>query len=153
MIVVTIACSLALARATVPAPVAIIHVLALVLADARIRVRAVEVLALTTVLDVPAALPVLALVPVAPHAQEPVQDVTDVATNALPRVSNLAPDALVAVHVECHAGQAVNPLVVILVPELVLMAVLIHVEHAVLLVLQIVPQTAEPLARVPVMEA
>lgn len=153
MIAVTIACSLALARVTAPALVAIIHVLALVLADARIRVRVVEAPVLTIVLDVPVAPLVVALVPVALLAPEHVLVAMDAVTNAPPHVSNPAPDVLVAVHAEHHVGQAVNPLVVILVPGLAVMGVLIHVEHAVLLVQRIVLQIAEPLARVPVMEA
>lgn len=112
-----------------------------------------EALALTTVRDVPVAPLVVVLVPVVLLVLEPVQDVTDVATNALPHVSNLAPDVLVAVHAEHHVGQAVNPLVVILVLERAVMGVLIHAEHAVLLVQQAVLQIAEQLARVPVMEA
>lgn len=131
----------------------IIHVRGLVLVDARIRVRAVEALALTIVRDALAAVLVVVLVPVVLLALEHVLVAMDVVTNALPHVSNPAPDVLVAVHAEHHVGQAVNPLVVILVPELAVMGVLIHAEHAVLLVQQAVLQIAEPLARVPVMEA
>ena len=129
------------------------HVDIIVLADVQIHVLAVEALALTIVLDVPVAPLVVALVPVVLLVLEPVQDVTDVATNALPHVSNLAPDVLVAVHAEHHVGQAVNPLVVILVPERAVMAALTHAVRVALPVQRIVLQTAERLARAHATEA
>lgn len=121
--------------------IAIIHVLEPVLVVARIHAQDVEALALTIVRDALA------------HAQEPVQDVTDVVTNVLLHVNNLAPDVLGAVPAVHRAVQVASLLVVTLVPELAVMGVLIHAEHAVLLVQQAVLQIAEQLARVPVMEA
>lgn len=110
--------------------------------------------------DAPAAevlVPIVALhvlvVLVAVLVLGPVLDATGAATNAPHHVSNLVLVVLVAVPAVHLAAQVVNLLAVILVLELVLMAVLIHAEHAVLLVLQIVPQTAEPLAKAHVMEA
>ena len=108
---------------------------------------------LALVLDVLVAPLVVALVPVVLLVLALVLDAMDAVTNALPHVNNHAPDVLVAVHAEHHVGQAVNPLVVILVPELAVMGVLIHVEHAVLLVQQAVLQIAERLARAHAMEA
>lgn len=129
------------------------HVDIIVLADVQIHVLAVEALALTIVLDVPVAPLVVVLVLDAPRVQVLVLDVMDVVTNALLRVSSLAPDVPGAVPAVHRVVQAVNPLAVIPVPALVVMGVLIHVEHAVLLVQQAVLQIAERLARVPVMEA
>lgn len=131
----------------------IIHVRGLVLVDARIHARAVEALALTIVPDVLAAVLVVVLVPVAPHAQEPVQDVTDVVTNALPHVSSPAPDVPGAVPAVHRAVQAVNPLVVTLVPERAVMAALTHAVRVALPVQRIVLQTAERLARAHATEA
>lgn len=146
---------------------AVMHVLQVVLlrANTVVLVNALLVLLAPVVPDVQIhalvaegrvliiALHVQVLVPDAPHVLGRVQDAMDVATNALPHVSNLAPDVLVVVHAERHVGQAVNLLAVIPVPALVVMGVLTHVEHAVLLVQQAVLQIAEQLARVPVMEA
>lgn len=151
-----------LAKVLVPEPALVdvlrvqavlIHAQEPALADVQIHVLAVEALALTIVLDVPVAPLVVALVPVVLLVLEPVQDVTDVATNALPHVSNLAPDVLVAVHAEHHVGQAVNPLVVILVPERAVMAALTHAVRVALPVQRIVLQTAERLARAHATEA
>lgn len=151
-----------LAKVLVPEPALVdvlrvqavlIHAQEPALVDAWIRVRAVEALALTIVRDALAAVLVVVLVLDAPRVPALALAAMDVVTNALLRASSLALDVLVAVHAEHHVGQAVNPLVVILVLERAVMGVLIHAEHAVLLVQQAVLQIAEQLARVPVMEA
>lgn len=131
----------------------IIHVPALALVDARIHARAVEALALTIVRDALAAVLVVVLVLDAPRVPALVLDATDVATNALPHVNNPAPDVLVAVPAVHRAVQAVNPLVVTLVPERAVMAALTHAVRVALPVQRIVLQTAERLARAHATEA
>ena len=125
----------------------IIHVRGLVLVDARIHARAVEALALTIVRDVLAAVLVVVLVLAAPRVRGLVLDAMDVVTNALLRASSLAPDVPGAVPAVHRVVQAVNPLVVTLVPERAVMAALTHAERVALPVQRIVLQTAERLAR------
>lgn len=131
----------------------IIHVRGLVLVDARIHARAVEALALTIVRDVLAAVLVVVLVLDALRVPALVLDVTDVVTNALLRASSLAPDVPGAVPAVHRVVQAVNPLVVTLVPERAVMAALTHAVRVALPVQRIVLQTAERLARAHATEA
>lgn len=131
----------------------IIHVRGLVLVDARIRVRAVEALALTIVRGALVAVLVVVLVLDAPRVPALVLDVTDAATNALPHASSPAPDVPGAVPAVHRAVQAVNPLVVTLVPERAVMAALTHAVRVALPVQRIVLQTAERLARAHATEA
>lgn len=131
----------------------IIHVWGLVLVDARIRVRAVEALALTIVRDALAAVLVVVLVLDAPRVPALALAAMDVVTNALLRASSLAPDVPGAVPAVHRAVQAVNPLVVTLVPERAVMAALTHAVRVALPVQRIVLQTAERLARAHATEA
>lgn len=125
----------------------IIHVPALVLV-------AVLTHALDVVLLVPITVPaVLVLVLDAPRVPALVLDVTDAATNALPHASSPAPDVPGAVPAVHRAVQAVNPLVVTLVPERAVMAALTHAVRVALPVQRIVLQTAERLARAHATEA
>lgn len=131
----------------------IIHVRGLVLVDARIRVRAVEALALTIVRDALAAVLVVVLVLDAPRVPALALAAMDVVTNALLRASSLAPDVPGAVPAVHRVVQAVNPLVVTLVPERAVMAALTHAVRVALPVQRIVLQTAERLARAHATEA
>lgn len=129
------------------------HVRGLVLVDARIRVRAVEALALTIVRGALAAVLVVVLVLDAPRVPALALAAMDVVTNALLRASSLAPDVPGAVPAVHRVVQAVNPLVVTLVPERAVMAALTHAVRVALPVQRIVLQIAERLARAHATEA
>lgn len=151
-----------LAKVLVPEPALVdvlrvqavlIHAQEPALVDARTHVQDVEVLVLTIVLDALDVLLVVVLVLDAPRVPALVLDVTDVVTNALLRASSLAPDVPGAVPAVHRVVQAVNPLVVTLVPERAVMAALTHAVRVALPVQRIVLQTAERLARAHATEA